>query len=1168
MHLRRLELQGFKSFAGRTDVELEPGTTAVVGPNGAGKSNLAEALRWALGEQSARQLRGSRMEDVIFHGSDSRRPVGMAEVALTFDNVDGRLPLDFSEVMLVRRVYRSGESEYLINRAAARLRDVQDLLALTGVGRDGYAIMEQNRVDELLRARPEDRRALFEEAAGITRHRQRKREALRKLDETTLSLARVSDVIAELGSQLEPLQEQATAAREYLGCRNERDRLEQALRARGLARLSRQWTALEEKKAALGVDLGVCRDRLTALEGEREAGRLRLEELGRALAAREQTVAGLAADLQKVETDRQLSRERQRHLLAEADRLAGEVAEAQRLRDEEENRVRRLEAEAALLTEEMTRLAAERDRLEADRSGGASRLLEGQARLEELRGSLIDRLNRLGEARHAATRAQEEQDRLLAARADHRRRQAGLAEEVRTLTGWLRGVEGGTSEVSTKIGARRSDLAVVQDELPAVGRALEDARRRLAELKERLAGEEARLATLRDLEQAGEGFPAGVRALLAGSRPGVIGPLADYVAPASEESRALAAALDTHAGCLLVERDRLPDLIAYLREGNRGRATLWPVPLPVAGPAAPPGPTLAPAAGGPAGEVLRRLLEGVLVAPDLEAALTLASARGHRYRVVTLEGEVVHPGGGVSVGGVEAGPVGRRADIDRLERRAGEWAAAAQQAEEAVGGLERAAAALREEQTAFQGELGRLQAEAAGLERQAQDLRARLKRQEEEAESLALEGERLAAELELAQRALPALLGEVATHSEQLEAVRGEIQQLEAELRQDRRDEEERGRRLAEVGAELARAEAKAAGGAEALTEARAALAVLTAEHESRARRLADVHEQGRAREGEAAVREEEAARLAAELEVQREQGRIAREEREALARSLAGQELEVARLRGDAEALRERFHELEIKAARLEVEYGNLARAGPADDASADLGGLSESQARERVAELGALMAAMGEVNLGAVAEFDRLGERCRFLERERSDLEEARRDLDRLLAEIDQVMAERFLEGFNAIGDAFAEIFSDLFGGGRGELILEDPQDPLETGVEIRAQPPGKRLQNLSLLSAGERALTAIALLFAILTVRPAPFCILDEIDAPLDDVNTAKFARMLKQYSARTQFLVVTHNKGTMEVADALYGVTMEEGGVSRLVSVRLAEAVRAVEAGEGG
>jgi len=1166
LHLKRLELQGFKSFANPTELELEPGITAVVGPNGSGKSNLAEAVRWVLGEQSARQLRGSRMEDVIFHGSDRRRAVGMAEVAVTFDNTDGRLPLEFAEITLSRRVYRAGEGEYLLNRAPVRLKDVQDLLAHTGLGRDGYAIMEQGRVEEILRARPEERRALFEEAAGITRHRQRKREALKKLEETTQSLARVADVIAELRNQLEPLEEQAAAARTYLAYRDEHRRLAEGLRARKLSRLSRQWQVLGERRAALLAERDALKHTLASGEHELADLRRRLQESERALASREALQQDLVARRQAAAGYRLVAAERSRALADEASRLEEELASTQRRQEEAQARLVLLQTEGEELDRRVVALREELESLKTAAAVDGARAQGDLARLEELKATLIELLNRIGEARHGLARAEEEAVRLEASLQRLGQRVQTLAAEEERVRSTLAGTETAASGLAERLQAARAALAEVRRLLPASAEAARLAREDLAGLREELAGLRARLATLQEMRRTGEGLPPGARFLLEGDPAGLIGPLADVVEALPEHRPALEAALEQYAGCLLVRREELPELISRLRHGNRGRATLWPVPPDGLPPDPPAGvrTALELVHDGPH-EVLGHLLARVLLATDLEEALVMAAAHNWRYCVVTLDGELVHPGGGIAAGqstGAAAG-LGLGRELARLERQLAEREAAERRAADLLGRREEERAGLQAREAALREEVGRLEAEARAHEGERLGLETRKRRLDEERAALAAERERLTQEMASAHAAIQAHRRELEELVRQRQSLEAEASRLEAACRQEREMEVQRSERLTELKVDLARAEQRQLHLTQALDEARRALGQLAATAAARGRRLAEVRAEQEARAEEAEARASEVERLAADLGSGQAELDRKREERAALLQLVASREESLRALREQSERVQARLHELEIRAARVEVEYGNLAGPSPPPEEAGDLGGLSEEAAAARVLELEALMAAMGTVNLGAIAECERLGERCRFLERERDDLEEARRGLDRLLAEIDQVMAERFLQGFGAIREAFTVIFGELFGGGRGELELEDPDDPLETGVEIRAQPPGKRLQSLSLLSAGERALVAIALLFAILTVQPAPFCILDEIDAPLDDANVVKFARMLRQHAASTQFLVVTHNKGTMEVADALYGVTMEEGGVSRLVSLRLAEA-----AGTGG
>jgi len=1168
LRLKRMELQGFKSFAARAEVEIEEGVTAVVGPNGSGKSNLAEALRWALGEQNVRQLRGLRMDDVIFHGSDRRRPAGMAEVEVTFDNGDGRLPVEFSEVTIARRVYRNGEGEYTINRAPVRLKDIQDLLSHMGLGRDGYAMLEQSRIEEILRSRPDERRPLFEEAVGITRHRHQQQEAIQKLEETDRSLTRVSDIIAELEQQLGPLRPAAAAARAYLAIRDERDGLAGALRARGRDRIARHWSQLSDHKLEADRQLEHARRLLAEAEGARRAIRLALGERDRGAAQLESTVISLSAELRRVEAEQLVAGERERQAADAVDRLNGELIDGDRLQAEGTARAAERERDLVELQERLSRLSEERERQEAKRTEAESLLRAREAALAERKRDLAALADRTSSARHLLRRAEEE---LTGCRSRVERmtwRQTDLVARRDRTAASRAEVERGEAELLAQAAATATELAVARERLRQLTGEADAARSSVLECSALAASARARLEALAELDQNLEGLSPAAQALLELNPAGLLGPLVDFVDVPAEQRRALQAAIEQYADCLLVDRERLPAVLGLARALGRGRALLWPVPVPAASPRLEPdGNALGAGARGPATEVLERLLAGTRVAPDLEAAIAIARAADYSYAVVTLEGDIVHPGGGITLrGGTSAQRWGRRGELAELARQVDEAKRAGEAAAAELRRREEAMARAVAEVAAATAAVTRHEAAMAVLARDRERLAREFRRDASEAKDVVAIRERSSREVDRLAGVEEERRRELAALEEASRNLQSAVNELESSFAGERAQRQQQAEDWVELRADLAATEQRAIATRRARDEVRAALVRAGDELQARRARIEQALLQQKRAQQELAGLQARREALLAEIDGRRQELESVSAEREGLIASASQSDAALGELRNELEMLQRKSHEFELKSARLESEYGNLARDPHPVPPVADLGGRSEADARARVRELSGQLEAMGEVNPGAVTECRRLEERVQFFASERADLEEARRGLDRLLGEIDQAMARRFQAGFLAISGAFAQVFNYLFGGGRGELVLDDPGSPLAAGVDIRVQPPGKRPQHLNLLSAGERALAAIALLFAFLEARPVPFCVLDEVDAALDDGNAAKFAQMLRQYCGRTQFLVVTHNKGTMEAADALYGVTMEEGGVSRLVSLRLAEA--ASQAGKGG
>ncbi|HEY8552043.1 MAG TPA: chromosome segregation protein SMC [Thermaerobacter sp.] len=1182
MYLKRLELYGFKSFADRTRLEFGPGITAIVGPNGSGKSNLVDAVRWVLGEQSARQLRGSKMEDVIFAGTATRKGVGLAEVVLVLDNEDGRLPIDYSEVTVARRVDRAGGSDYLLNGQRVRLRDVQELLYDTAIGREAYSVVGQGKIDEILSARDEDRRGLLEEAAGIVRFKMRKKEALRRLEEAERRLERLGDILRELEDRLEGLTEQAKRAHLYRQWRDELVQLEARMLTAQAVEAQRRLDAHARHVEAARAQVAAARRRLETAQGRRE----RLREEAR---THEQWVEAARAAL--AEADRGLEGVRTRLAVLE-ERAAHLEARAEQLTRQREERAAQRQAQAAAVEQAARRhqalvaeLAAAREAEEAARAAldAATRQVEeAEARLLDAREAHLDALQELSRLRNeqlarqrertqAAARAARLRERLAALEAEARR----LAEEEGAAAAELDRLDAEAAAAARQEESARRALVAAQEE----GRA---AAREVQRLRQQVGEAVSRLRVLEAMEREHEGFFAGVRAVLAGrdagepAYAGVVGAVAELIQVEPQLERAIEVALGPALQHLITRTAAAAEAaIEALKRARAGRATF--LPLDTIRPAAPaerdrhldrePGAVAwaidavrFDAALRPA---LAHLLGRILIAEDLPAARRLAAASGYRYRIVTLEGDVIHPGGAMT-GGQEgrhresAGLLARRRQVEALRQRVQELRAALARAEARHREADQAAARA-----------GAAMEEARQRRHRCAVARARAEQQRQAAAEQRQRVAASAAEVQAELEELAAATADETRPEEGLEAAEARVRAAaEAVTRAEAVARAARTRRDAAAG-QLAQATARCESLgregrllAEQARAAREALARLEADGdrlEAESRRLAEERAQLAA---ERRRLEDAASQGAARVTACREALERLQRERGRLAAELDAVEEEAAAARADLDRLVDGLRQLEVQAARLESERDRLMARLAEEYGIEELPdeapqGWEEGQ--RRVQELRRRMAALGDVNLAAVEEHERVCQRYAFLAQQYDDLRRAREALRTVLAEMDREMERLFRVTYERLRVEFRQVFRDLFGGGHADLVLGDG-DVLEAGVQVVAQPPGKRLQHLSLLSGGERALTAIALLFALLRVKPTPFVLLDEIDAALDDRNVERFARYLRRFTG-TQFIVITHQKGTMAVADALYGVTMPESGVSRVVSVRLAEVAAA-------
>ncbi|MEW6725272.1 MAG: chromosome segregation protein SMC [Bacillota bacterium] len=1186
MYLKRVEILGFKSFPERTVVEVEPGITAFVGPNGSGKSNLSDAVRWVLGEQSARELRGSKMEDIIFGGTDTRRGLGMAEVTLVLDNSDGNLPLEYSEVSLTRRLYRSGESEYYINRVACRLKDITDLLADTGVGREAYSVISQGKVDEILSHRPEDRRGLFEEAAGITKYKSRKREAVRKLEDTENDLGRLGDILLELENQLGPLGEQAQTARLYQSLRQEADGLEISLLGRKYRDLHEELAQIIEKNRDYANRIAESDRSLEELEAEEEDIHREQAELDKCLQSLQERVAEVGGQIGRWEEQ----------LSAAAERRETAQREQARLREEERAVQQRRSELAQQLVGVQIQTAELEKKLETARSGAGDEV----RRAGELEASL-ERLEREVEAAKEAII--EDVQRLAELRNQGRTLEAALESEGQRLQGFKhRQREAAARLEEARAGRERllkalDELRRTKEEIAESGRAMQ-AQQEETRLKaeaaahdhtreqERLAALRGRLAALRESRERYDGYARGVKTVLAArdrGEPacrGVIGALADQLTADRRFGKALEMALGGAAQNIVVEDDASAEsAIGFLKARNGGRATFLPLNTMQWTPRRDtedawvrlPG-VIAFAEELVRGEprlepVIRALLGRVLVVEDLTTARRVARQSEYRLKIVTLDGDVVHRGGSLSGGsyGREiSGLFVQKQELEALEEEERRLIAAAEEAANRASRHQMQVRQLSEQMERLQRDFSEQVREEAALAKEIEAAEAEIKRW---AEALAL------AEWEAGQAARD-------LERRSVEAV--EVRQAVARLEESHRERQEQlaaaddllkkeRQQLASIGDAVTAFRVQTASLEADLAHSRTRIEELEGELADVKNRLERIHsEQVEVDQLVKSIEERrlDVAQRLANVRHERigleEQLAALRARRQNLHEDLSRIQADRKRWRRSADVLAGRLRQGEVEAARLESESVAVVmklRDSFGMEVAAALERMDDdfrpTEAEERLRALKGAMADLGAINPTAIDEFARVKDRYHFLMGQKSDLAEARDSLMALIDDLDGEMARRFVATFRQISQCFQGVFGELFTGGRAELTLVDPDRPLESGVEILVQPPGKRLQSLSLLSGGERSLTAIAILFAIARVRPSPFCILDEIDAALDEANIDKYTTYLRKLARDTQFLIITHQRRTMEAADALYGVTMQEPGVSTLVSVRLVD-----------
>jgi chromosome segregation protein len=1184
MRLESIAIHGFKSFAEKTVVKVLPGITAIVGPNGCGKSNVGEAVRWALGEQSAKSLRGQRMEDLIFHGSASRKPVGLAEVALQFSN-DGTVSVPWSEIAVSRQLYRTGESEYLLNGAVARLRDILDLFAGTGANPRAYSVMDQDKLNHVLTAKPHERRVFIEEAAGIARYKQQRNETQGKLEQTRQNLTRVRDVMDEVRRQLGSLERQAKKAQQYKALQNERRDLALALVAADYATLTALATQLATHLASLRETEQAHRTRAAGLAA-REA---RQREI---IQASDHALSDLRQRVQKVQGELERLLERREQMGVQGRELADESV---RLHEEIRSAGERLDA---IVGERETARAAlgEAERLSADRAVVAQAL---EATLEHHREMLTSDRDRLEALRLEQVRIAGERVDLVRQAGELRERGAQLARRAERLTQERAAAEAEALQLSAERATVEAAHGRAMAALSMLGVERERLQSMVGEREAELAGSEmalgdARLAyvskssqleALRALEAAREGYDAGVRAVFEAGADvaGVRGTVADLLEVPSGLERAVEAVLGERLQWVVVDRfEHARAAVEYLGSRHAGAATFLPLEhldrhAMSTDEYANRGQTwLAKAIGGPEPALAHHLLSQVAVVDDLDAAEAAWRRNGVVATYVTPAGEVLSPAGGLR-GGTGGADNGAAADHSLLVRK--------RQLRELADEVERLLADVETRQdaaAALSADLGALRTRLGSLDHDVQARQVERLGSEKDIEQVVREHERVQRHLETLGTEIRQVDSEAEETTTLLARLEHHVETArEAEARQEsamataRAAIETAQARETELGAELSACRVDAASvaeRAEALTRELTRLDQMEADVTQRVGQAQQRQTQlGERRQWLSEERERTDA-SARDVAIERDrlevETRGAGERHQTLLDELTTIEGDTRGVQSELSRAVSAIHDLELRATEGRVRREELAQdawrtygveaAGlqVLHEPDRDLGA-----ARARVEELDGKLGALGAVNLVADEEYRELDERLSFLKTQYDDLTGSIKDLEKALRGMTRTAQDRFAQAFEEINRHFAEIFQRLFEGGRAELRLveaEEGGDPLDTGVELMAQPRGKRLQAVSLMSGGERALTGLALLFAIFYFRPSPFCVLDEVDAPLDDANIHRFLRVLRELTSQTQFLVITHNRKTMEAADILYGVTMEEPGLSKLVSVNLAAA----------
>ena len=1179
MYLKNIEVQGFKSFANKIDFEFHNGITAIVGPNGSGKSNVADAVRWVLGEQSAKQLRGSSMQDVIFSGTEMRKPMGYAYVAITLDTSDHALPTDYEEVTVARRVYRSGESEYLINGAACRLKDVAEMFYDTGIGKEGYSIIGQGQIDRILSGKPEDRRELFDEAAGIVKFKRRKSVALKKLEQERNNLVRVSDILAELERQVEPLEKQSEVAKNYLAMKEELKRLDVNIFLLDNERAKQSLDDVGEKINVANTDLENTRTENENIKKEHAEIEAKIEELDREIEEKRAKLSENSLLKEKLEGEINVLLEKinsanisKEHFNTRKNNLSEEI-------EAKEKEAEKLLSEQSTLDTGTEDLIKRRDEAAAELEALQKKIEEENAIVEKNKNLIINLLNdrsgivsKLGQfgtmLEQTKIREAEIQSKLISAKSEEAEQDTlvnALTLELNTICSEIQSADAKRESMEEKLGDYRTKL--------------EELDRKLGEAQISYHAIKSKLDTLRNLAERYDGYGSSIKRVMEqkGKVAGIIGVVADIMQVDPKYETAVETALGGNIQNIVTKDEEVAKkLINYLKENKAGRATF--LPLTTArnrGEFDKPEVRNAKGFIGMANElvkakseytdVISQLLGAIIVMDNVENALKLAKEYNYTLRIVTLEGEYLTPGGALAGGSFKnaSNLLGRKREMESLEEDAKKGLHEIESIMDEIDRTKEERAKVREEIETYKTKLQELfiQQNTAQL-----NVDAANKHKDEMIEQHAS----LEAEFEQMKGAAKEITTDQETAKEELAASEKSEEELnaainEAGTRLDKLRDEETEKVLAktDLDLEVTKEKQRQDFARQNVERVKEETERLKKELEEIGNSISETEEEIKNKEESiASIRETIAASVGStdENEVALKEAIKVKEEftskqksffekREAVSAKLGDLDKELYRLNSQKEKI-EAEQEGRINYMWNEYEITLSHAAEMRDETLTDA-----EKMRKNIYKLRDDIRKLGDVNVNAIEDYKVLMERYTVTKTQHDDVVKAEQDLIGILEELDKQMRVQFEANFKLISEEFDKVFQELFGGGKGTLKINDDEDILEAGININAQPPGKKLQNMMMLSGGEKALAAIALLFAIQNLKPSPFCLLDEIEAALDESNVGRFAGYLGKLTKHTQFIVITHRRGTMEKADRLYGITMQEKGVSALVSVNL-------------
>ena len=1179
MYLKRLELQGFKSFADKTVLDFGKGVTSVVGPNGSGKSNISDAIRWVMGEMSAKSLRGANMQDVIFAGTENRKQVNYAEVSLVLDNSSRIFPIEFDEIVVTRRVFRSGESVYQINRANCRLKDIHELFMDTGLGRDGYSIIGQGNVSKILSTKAEDRRSFFEEAAGVSKYKHRKDEAERKLLGVTENLTRINDITSELERQLGPLEAQSKKARKYMELYDEYKGLDVSMCLINLDKNNQETEKVLELKNSITDEIEGLKEQETDIEKKREGLYEKSKEKDEEQAKKNNLLIENESLVMAENNNISIAQNDIKNNEYLAERIKQEIEEIENKNIDATKEIEEYNDSILQKEEESKKLLEGFERIQSDNSAFFEALGNCRKKIDEMKADIIEKMN-------AVASKKADMSGMEALRKSFIERREAVEIELGNYGKNLENIKKDIEDKKIEFSNKQEKLENMKKRVSETEKRRDEVSQKLS-LEKRDADEKRALFSekkskkrmLEDMENEYEGYSKSVRAVLKAQELKkfmIYGTVSGLLDVSSEYVTAIESSLGGALQNIVVESEEdAKAAIEYLRNTHSGRATFLPV-TSVSGRGLDNIKEISQNKGyiGIASElikydkkydgIMKSLLGRVVVIDNIDNAIAISKSFSYKFKVVTLDGDILNPGGAISGGSVNktSGILSRANEIKKLEKDITELDKAIKEAVQNIDACEKDLNNTQTQLSSYMPLMREYENDLLILENNLEHLNDTLENSGKSEKVLSEELRQIAEQLRISGEEIARIISDTRSLENEITSINETTQKLEEEYQETSRKKDEKAKELMDETLRLRSLEKDIQNEKNIIEQIKASVSESKSSIISKKNDIIEYEKKNE----ELYISIEEKQKKIEDLKIVSDNIKKEIEEiekaKEGIVEGLKGIQNVNKDLTDKMLVLQQELSKAENKFTKLEMEEENIINRlwndyeltkTTAKEIRIEIEDVKEGA--RRVNELHSKIKSLGSVNVDAIEEYKTQKERFDFLSAQKADLEKSQENLNKVIASVQELMEEHFKKNFEEINKSFSHVFSELFGGGKGRLYLSDPQDIMESGIEIEVQLPGKGLQNINLYSGGEKSFIAIALLFAILEVKPTPFCILDEIDAALDDVNVSRFATYLKNYLSQTQFVVITHRRGTMEAANIMYGVTMQEKGVSKLLSLHI-------------